>query len=58
MVEEELPGVGVEVELVLVTQRWPMAGGVEQRVRVGPLGPELAGQKFGVGHAAGRRCRR
>ena len=48
-VEEELAGVGVEVELVLVTQWRLAAGGEEERLGFGCLGAELCGEQLRVG---------
>ena len=47
--EEELPGVGVEVELVLMTQWRLVADGKEERLGFGSLGSELAGEELRVG---------
>jgi hypothetical protein len=40
-VEEELSGVGVEVELVFMTQRRLVTGGEEERLGAGSPGAEL-----------------
>ena len=48
-VEEELAGVGVEVELVLVTQWRLVVGGEEDRLDFGSLGAELCGEQLRVG---------
>jgi hypothetical protein len=44
-----LPGVGIEVELVLVPQWRLVAGGEEQRLGFGSLGAEPASEELGVG---------